>query len=356
MGPERIEFSDPVTRVHIVQLTSNVTMSMNLYFEETPFTPDSRTPIFKSRRGVLRNDPWDLYRVDADGSEFVQLTDCDDFRRACLSLDGTCAYYSTSHEIRSVRLDDQREETLLHRDDAKSFQNVSAGGKYVFTQGEFGDHVEAIRIDIKTGAAETVVDRPRINHLSASRTGNWISWVGLNETRDRRGTWRVAHGDGSDVREWPEPYWSHSAWVGEFDRMQGALLVPGRGLSWLSPEQDEHDVIAEGAYFVHSAGSIDGEWIVSDTNWPNIGLQLVHVPSGRWDTLCLDQSSYGHPQYTHPHPVFSPDASRVLYQSDRTGIPQVYVVTVPDWLQEELRTGSITNRSRVASRNGIGVA
>ena len=30
------------------------------------------------------------------------------------------------------------------------------------------------------------------------------------------------------------------------------------------------------------------------------------------------------PQHTHPHPRFSPDGSRVLFTSDRTGEAQLY--------------------------------
>ena len=74
---------------------------------------------------------------------------------------------------------------------------------------------------------------------------------------------------------------------------------------------------------------------------------LFTIASGRYQTLCLDQSSIGHPQHTHPHPVISPDGSKVLFNSDRTGIPQVYVATVPEYIKEELRTGELSNRGRL---------
>ena len=38
---------------------------------------------------------------------------------------------------------------------------------------------------------------------------------------------------------------------------------------------------------------------------------------------------YG-PQWTHPHPSFSPDERKVVFASDKTGHPQVYVVELPD--------------------------
>jgi Tol biopolymer transport system component len=39
------------------------------------------------------------------------------------------------------------------------------------------------------------------------------------------------------------------------------------------------------------------------------------------------------PQHTHPHPSFSPDGSRVVFTSDRTGLAQVYEADVPrEWV------------------------
>ena len=40
------------------------------------------------------------------------------------------------------------------------------------------------------------------------------------------------------------------------------------------------------------------------------------------------ETAYG-PQWSHPHPSFSPDGQRVAFTSDMTGRPQVYVVDVP---------------------------
>ena len=106
-----------------------------------------------------------------------------------------------------------------------------------------------------------------------------------------------------------------------------------------------------------------GTAIVCDTNHPDIGLQLIDAASGRRRTICYPASSnqgtqwtksryalaedwaaaaaekekslswmemaidsvYG-PQWTHPHPSFSPDEKLVAFASDRTGYTQVYVV------------------------------
>lgn len=38
------------------------------------------------------------------------------------------------------------------------------------------------------------------------------------------------------------------------------------------------------------------------------------------------------PQYTHPHPRFSPDGQKVLYTSDCTGYAQIYVIDLTESL------------------------
>ena len=117
-----------------------------------------------------------------------------------------------------------------------------------------------------------------------------------------------------------------------------------------------------------------GTKILCDTVHPDRGLQLVDVATGRRATICYPEASsqgsqwtksryalaadwaaarsaaekdralswmematdsvYG-PQWTHPHPSFSPDEKLAAFASDRTGHTQVYVVEIPDDLSYE---------------------
>ena len=111
----------------------------------------------------------------------------------------------------------------------------------------------------------------------------------------------------------------------------------------------------------HIASRPDGGLIVCDTHLPDIGLVLVDPENGRHRSLCATaatnqgfqwhqptplvadgeapgwatmveeespETAYG-PQWSHPHPSFSPDGQRVAFTSDMPGRPQVYVVDVP---------------------------
>ncbi len=111
----------------------------------------------------------------------------------------------------------------------------------------------------------------------------------------------------------------------------------------------------------HIAPDRRGERVLCDTNHPDEGLQIIDVATGARRQLCRSESSnqgsqwrkscyavaadfadarknlswmenagdtvYG-PQHTHPHPSWSLEEDQVAFASDRTGVTQVYVVTL----------------------------
>jgi Tol biopolymer transport system component len=119
----------------------------------------------------------------------------------------------------------------------------------------------------------------------------------------------------------------------------------------------------------HISPSADGRRILCDTNHPDTGIQIVDVATGARRTVCHPRSSNGGtqwktsryavasdwaraaeqqaersqslswmemktdtvygPQWTHPHPSWSPDERKVIYTSDVSGTAQVYVAEIP---------------------------
>ena len=128
-------------------------------------------------------------------------------------------------------------------------------------------------------------------------------------------------------------------------------------------ETRRHRTIAEFNAW-HITPNRQGTKILCDTNHPDEGIFLVDSGAGRRELVCLSESSnrgsqwrtsryalaedfaaarssaksegtlswmeagtdtvYG-PQWTHPHPSFSSDESKVVFASDRSGWTQVYV-------------------------------
>jgi oligogalacturonide lyase len=116
----------------------------------------------------------------------------------------------------------------------------------------------------------------------------------------------------------------------------------------------------------HIAPNRTGTKVLFDTNHPDRGIQIVDVATGNIRDVCQSGASNGGsqwktsryalaadfeaarsaaqkhlswmeagtdtvygPQWTHPHPSWSRDETRIAFASDRTGYPQVYVAEIP---------------------------
>jgi oligogalacturonide lyase len=115
----------------------------------------------------------------------------------------------------------------------------------------------------------------------------------------------------------------------------------------------------------HIAPDRAGRRVLCDTNHPDEGIQIISVIDGSRKPVCKSESSnqgsqwgtsryalkedferaregrntmlswmeadndtvYG-PQYTHPHPSWSRDEKKIVFTSDRTGVPQVYTAEI----------------------------
>lgn len=116
----------------------------------------------------------------------------------------------------------------------------------------------------------------------------------------------------------------------------------------------------------HITPNREGTLVLCDTNHPDRGLHLISVATGQPTRVCATGASSGGsqwktsryalpedfaaarsnaaqhlswmeagtdtvygPQWTHPHPSFSPDERLAVFTSDRSGHPQVYAVALP---------------------------
>ncbi len=128
----------------------------------------------------------------------------------------------------------------------------------------------------------------------------------------------------------------HFAWLGKTGKLISTVNSPFGSIATITEGDDEPELVALGGHFWHAVGSVDGRWIISDTNWPDVGLILFNAETKLSAPLCASNSANGHPQWTHPHPIFSPDGEYVVFNSDMTGMGQVYAARVPDELREQI--------------------
>ena len=180
-------------------------------------------------------------------------------------------------------------------------------------------------------------------HLHVDPTGTTLYFnqyfSGKDPEKDR-GRYLI-DGDGRNLRPYPFRRFAHHTWFGTTGKMQGPLILPGHAIATFKEGDEEPTILTEGRYYWHSSSSRDAQWIISDTNWPQEGLYLLHVPSGTVNYVCDPGSTPSHPQWTHPHPAFPPGLKYVVFNSDVTGIGQVYLVELTDEFLEEAAQGYV---------------
>ncbi|OQB39313.1 MAG: Protein TolB [Candidatus Latescibacteria bacterium ADurb.Bin168] len=370
MQSERVQMTDPKTGIQVVQLMSYPTPSIPLMYDWPSVTPDNRRVVFLAQRRAEREAPWDIFRCDTDGLDLRQLTRKEDgagYPNVTLSLDGKSAYVLWREEkvLRKMDVETGAMEDLVAIGDHCPQGMIVCGVRY----GRVGSRLyldlrdyaagegRMIRVDLATGAV-SVNDTNMTIAAVDQATGRLI----VTKNFMKLGTKITANGNRVFDNVNPEPmrYYSvnedgsdeqyicdvgmfaHSTILGNTSKIQGPSQPPHRCI-WIAEAGTEPYRLVEGPYFWHAGASYDAEWILSDTNWPDQGLQLVHVPSRRFRTLCHAGATQGHAQWGHPHPGLSQDGRIGVFTSDRTGMAQVYVAHITDEFRESVIAGQLDN-------------
>ncbi|OQB39314.1 MAG: hypothetical protein BWY06_01741 [Candidatus Latescibacteria bacterium ADurb.Bin168] len=382
MNSERVQMTDPKTGIRITQITSYPTPSEPMAYDWPGITPDNRRVIFRAQRWSARDAPWDLFRCDVDGLDLFRLTkrapECGRIS-ACLSADGQRVFAAWSNEllIRAIDMETGRTEVVADL-------SMSAGdlGKVAIGLNcELPDHrillglrspvrrtTESAVLDLRTGHLALLGDDTVPYGFDFLRNGPVV-------IRNQRRLTVATRRDGSRAIEntRPEPQkicrvtmqgqdevfiattemFGHSTMLGCTGLVQGTGKPPHRCV-WLADEGRDPWKLVQGPYFWHSGASFDGEWIIADTNWPDEGLQLVHVATGNRRTLCHAGATQGQPNFGHAHPSLSRDGRVCVFGSDRTGIQQVYVAHITEEFRDSVIEGELDSprNKRVQSMQG----
>ena len=368
LASERIQRVDPHTGIKVIQLLAYPTPSAHFLYDWPCITPDNGRVVLFCQRGAARQAPWDLFRVDADGLNLFQLTEAGERAEAGgyygrpparLALDGQTVYCVWGCLLCAVEVETGRLQELCslgkHCPPESVIHNLylAASGQRLFASYGSPAGPGVIRVDLESGE---VIPVPVEGHLFAcDPTGarlvvtrgsvRWGTQVRPDGSRvvtnegELQGKWLVEE-DGREIEYlWPEQY-AHATLLGRHLTLQGCGKPPHKCI-WLAERGQEPRKLAQGPYFWHSGASWSGDWIAADTNWPDQGLQLVHVPTGHFATLCHAGASQDHYEFGHPHPCLSQDGRLCLFRSDRTGVPQLYLAHISAEFQERVAAGDL---------------
>jgi WD40 repeat protein len=357
---EHSGYTDRVTGARVHQITCAPAISHPTYFLQRAFSPDNRWIVFTS----FRTGTPQLFESQYPDGPIRQLTDgqpIHPFSPAILP-DGRLLFVRGG-SIWAIDRGTLDEQCIAAFDGAQLGEcSFSSDGQWITAACQRGED-RGVAVGRADGRDWHVIAFPRtvIHPQFHPLDPDWIEFAADPAPR----MFRVRR-DGSGMEclyeHGNDEFVVHETFLGNTgDLVFTVWPFEIRRLDWTT--RDISTIARFNAW--HITPNRAGTEILCDTNHPDAGLFLVNAASGERRLLCLSESSnqgsqwrtsryalkedfdaarsaaqknlswmeaagdtvYG-PQWSHPHPSFSPDETLVAFASDRTGIAQVYVVEV----------------------------
>lgn len=365
---ERRELRDEQTGARLWQVTAAEAMHHHFYFTNPSWPDDQHELYFVSYRTGYPN----LFAAAESTGKITQLTarvDINPFSPT-VTRDGRRLYFSARDCVIELDRETLRERIVAEFNGAKLGNcSLNAAGTRLAIGVRLPKTCRLALVELSSGQTRFLVEKAEVGHIQFCPTDDtFLEYSGPPGAR----IWTI-HADGSGDRnvypQQPGEWVVHESWLGSGEEI--IFTHWPRALRAISRDGASVRTIAPFNAW-HPSSNRTGNWIVADTNHLDIGLQLINARTGERRTLChpratnrgtqwtlttpaqgagidtsiirgeqpeldpppkpTDPASVYGPQWSHPHPAFSPDGRRVVFTSDRDGWSQVYVV------QCELRT------------------
>jgi len=239
-------------------------------------------------------------------------------------------------------------------------QTISADGRWGLTLQRIENRTFGIvRVDLQNGTHELIHENPNIVNPHLQYRLNTAGRIMVQENRgcvvdatgnvvrpfDERGVGLYTiKADGSDRRDFAvgppitPATTGHECWIGDTDHVLVTLSGTyndgqrtGNVLEVRHEWEKPRVVFDSPLVWNHIAASRCGKYFIVDSyDEPEVPIRIGNIESGKTRVLCNAQTSGGGAQYTHAHPYMTSDNKWVVFNSDRTGLPQVYIASVPD--------------------------
>jgi len=355
-APEWEVFPDFQTGARVTRLTSADCINHPLYYLTNSFSSDGQWLVFASDRA----GKMDLYKVSLENGEIQRLTDLKGLQPFSGNVVDDRVYFATDGQVHELDLASGNARVVVERPGCGLGEvTVSCDRQQVACLVTRGDAASLLVAQVDGTADHEILAGVRALYHPQFHPTDPGQLIYSADPPDPR-MWAVRT-DGSDdrciYRNEPEEWFVHETFLGS----SGRLIVCHwrHGLRMVAMDGTLKELSDLSVW--HIASRPDGGLIVCDTHLPDIGLVLVDPENGRHRSLCATaatnqgfqwhqptplvadgeapgwatmveeestETAYG-PQWSHPHPSFSPDGQRVAFTSDMTGRPQVYVVDVP---------------------------
>jgi hypothetical protein len=376
--PESHEFTEECDgqTIQLRQVTSAPLITHDIYCEQPYCTPDGNRFLMLRTGDPDPTAPGKLLLYDIEKYRVMLLEDEVTSRGshglANAPWSGICfSFKYLENETRLVRWNLntlEREEVPVSDEGPRvMLQSVSADhsfgvGSCYIGNGNFG----IFRVDLSSGEKTLIHENPFVCNAHLQLRLNTAARVSIQENRgcevdeigrvtrscDERGAglYSIRTDDGGDRRDFPvappiTPSTSgHETWIGDSDHVLVGLQEPysdgekSGTIVEAATEWEKPRVVFDSPYkWTHVSVSRCGRYFVTDCYaQPGVPLLLGSIKSGQTRVLCHARTTGGGAQYSHAHPYLTADNRHVVFNSDRTGVPQVYIARVPDGFLEEL--------------------
>lgn len=361
------KFVDPETGILVIRLTNEPCVSHHIYPEAPISTPDGKRFIF-ARRPALSGKTT-FWIGDLDILSVRQITDEDNASAPVVSPDGKWFFYSVGRQIKRMSPETFAREVIFEvpgdLDRVGGIVSVDYSGTRFLAgaRDKTGRYGLAV-IEPFAGQARIVYSNKDVrnphgqysknadrrvliqvnNGIEVDEHGNILKLVG-----EKGASLVVVNDDGTNPVTLKagfsmlERVQGHQCWAGPKNMVITCLHRRETVTSpWIqdrivtvAPGED-YRIVGEGKGFTHIHTSPDGEWWISDDN-KTADIYIGSVRTARYKLLHRSGSTFGSAQYAHPHPFFLGDGKSVGWNSDVTGVPQIYVARLPEGFLDSLR-------------------
>lgn len=363
-------FKDSQTNIEPIRLTTLPFGNAHIYPEAPVSTPDGQRFIF------ARHHPPCGFRTfwiaDLTTLAIRQVTDEPGATPPAIASDGSAIYYFVGNTLWRMTPETFMREPIHQV--AESFtlaawtSTVSHCGTRLALAWMGDTEGGVLVIDLATGKSRSVYAREDIRnaHTQYCRGPGNLLLIQVNDgmerdndgnllrfTGDLGGHLEVINDDGSNVRKIGigrtphDRIQGHQCWLGTEHTVistahwREKVTDPWRQnrIVTATTEDGSRRVICEGddEAFTHVHTTLDGRFWVSDCN-RTACIYVGSVSTGRFKLFCNSGASFGAHQTTHPHPFFLGDGKGIGWNSDLTGVTQVYVARIPDGFLDDLES------------------
>lgn len=354
---------DDATGRRILQVTSHPQINHHLYFLTSSLTRAEDRVVFCS----YRTGRPEFYRAGFPAGEITQLTDEPGIGgfSAVLGPGDQELIYTAAGAIRAVALEGSEARTIAAFPGAGLGEcSLSPCGEWLVTALRDGEGA-ALAVARLDGSEARIILRPGRTIIHPQFHPTDSSRILYSQDPAPR-MWMIRR-DGAEntclYEHGNDEFLVHETFLLPLGQAVIVVRWPYELLR-LDLQSREFTTIAEINAW-HIASSPEGRKVLCDTAHPDRGILLIDVATGEVETVCMPRSSCGGsqwrrdryalaedfaaardqagdgralswmeqkadtvygPQWTHPHPSFSPSARWITYTSDCSGCPQVYAV------------------------------